>query len=221
MKRYLLTLVACAGICALQATEGGVWIWRDGANITGCWTLDPQAPTSLRSVAQLGTYDVWNSSWYLPGKYGTISFDAVTTNDVTVGVTTYNPWAAIPAGMNMYNVLTHEVNMYEIVLGGWGNTQCAIRCGTQTQPMKHTFRGLPSSVNSAPVSYKVIFYRGPGGKDVIAAFARNPDTQQWERLIVYRKLTFNEGPRWISFSSWDVNVFYSNIQISEATELPA
>lgn len=167
-------------------------------------------------------YNIWTKAWVLQGRYGTIAFSAQGHNDVTVGVTTVDPWTVTSEG-TFYSTLTSSSAMYEFVIGGGGNSWSGIRKGTQTDPVSFTSTGIPSSTRL--IDYQVVFYKNKRTqKDVISVYFYDPmgNTQgKWTKLMSYEDpICIPAEKRWFSFTAWNVPVRYTNIVATQSTVLP-
>jgi hypothetical protein len=205
---------------AVFGLNGNLFLTTDGTNVTSYLPLGTQPTQSLWSKVQYGAYLMWSDSWQFPEQYGTLTFKAVATNDIAVGISAIDPWNVLTSGIDLYVNLISPSNFYELVIGGWGNTQSAIRQGAQTEPVATVPSGIP--VQGVLVEYKVILYQDKkhNDRDTLAIFYLDPNTQIWTKLIEYHGSKFAVGPRWFSLSSWDTNIFYEGIEFSDSTKLP-
>lgn len=200
--------------------NGNVFLSIAGTNVTSYVPLGTQPTPSLWSKAEYGIYRMWSDSWQFPKEYGTFRFKAIASNDITIGISTINPWSVLTSGVNLYANLISSSNFYELVIGGWGNTQSVIRQGAQADPVATVPSGSPST--QVLVEYKVILYQDKkhNNRDTLAIFYLDPTSKIWVKLIDYHGSKFAVGPRWFSLSSWDSDVFYEDIKFLQSTKLP-
>ena len=222
----VLGAVLLAGSSLLLGNES-LWFSVDGGNVASTWKLGASLNQQFWPNGQYGSYLLWSDSWKLQGAYGTIAFRATAFNDITIGITKIDPFASTPDS-NYYDQLTNSSNMYEIIIGGWDNSQSVIRRGIQTEPVKAESVGIPKKHDSSlgedtPIEYRIIFYRDAqhNNDDTIAVFLRRPGDTLWRKILHYRDPSFiTASMRWFSVTNWDRIIFYNNIGVSESTTLP-
>lgn len=156
--------------------------------------------SGFSSYSQQGTYTSWNEKWKLPvaGKSAVI-FTAKARNDLHIA------FSDAPATLNP---------MYEIVIGGWGNTNCAIRRSSQG----------PSIVERAGA------VRKPGAADQYWAMV-DKDKKMISAgygsvvgqnvIIETFDANFLNNVCYVAFSSWDSPIEYSDVKTTSlaATEV--
>lgn len=151
----------------------------------------PDASNALTSRAEGGKYS-WRSSWKFPtaGK-ATVTFTANAKNDIHIAL------ATAPDTANA---------KIEIVGGGWGNTKSVVRNGAQSQVLLADFPGVKIANPGQAATYtlivdsdaKTIKLLGLSGE--ISYVAK--DSVKLDQL------------QYISFSSWDTPIIYSDIEIA-------
>lgn len=203
------------------------WFFTNGGNVSGIWSLGASLDECLFPGGQSRNYFLWSDAWVIPNTYGTISFTATAMNDISIGISATDPATASFSGDFYYNLIGSS-NLYEIVIGGAGNTQTEIRKGSQTEPLKTVAKGIPADINGLgvdlPIQYKIIFYRDTENRDIIAVYFLDPTPRTapiWKKIISYHDSSLIPAERrWFSFSSWDTIIFYSDISASDSTTLP-
>lgn len=209
---------------SLSCENENLFLFTNGTDVTNYWSFGTQATESLWSNTQFGAFLRWSSSWHFPGKYGTFTFKAATIDNISIGISTVNPWSVLSSGENLYTNLLKKKNFYGLFVGTWGSV--IYKGNFSEEYVKLTSRGLPLDHPTGLaiqmlIEYKIILYRNTKyDADALAVFCLNPNNQQWQKLIEYRRPEFSEGPRWFSLSSWDRNVNYTNIDFSTSTQLP-
>jgi ankyrin repeat protein len=152
---------------------------------------------SYKSNAQSGAYTQWSESWKLPipGK-GVLLFKANATNDIHVAISPL-PQMTDP--------------MYEIVLGGWGNTRSVIRKKSQGSDLAAQNKGFPFSGQLAP--YWVIV---DVDQHLVSA---GYGTEPGQNIIVnYNDEQFLKNAQYFSFSSWDHPIQIAEIEVRKRAE---
>lgn len=151
--------------------------------------------TSFTSDSEQGVYTSWDSVWHFeqPGT-GTVFFTAQAGQDIHIAISD-----------------TAETNdpMYEIVIGGWSNTQSAIRRVSQGDILKSSKKVIKDteaegtywvSLNAAKKTVSA-GYGTVAGKDII---------------IEWKDPKFLVKSSYFAFSSWDSLIEYSNISLAPA-----
>jgi len=149
--------------------------------------------TSFTSDSEQGAYTSWNPNWQFtqPGT-GVFFFSAKAGNDIHIAISE-----------------TAETSdpMYEIVIGGWGNSQSAIRRVSQGEVLKSSKKAIKDvesegtywvSINAAKNTISAGYGTVPG-KDIII---------EWKDPKFLVKSTY------FAFSSWDSLIEYSNISLA-------
>jgi hypothetical protein len=148
-----------------------------------------QGTTPYLSNAQMGTYSNWSSSWTLPSSVNqiTFSFTAQATNDIVIG---FSP--------------TMQTNnpMYEIVIGGWVNTQSVIRRQTLGTPVYTSSATITSPGN--PNNYTIVINNQTGTLTVTGA----------STTMQYTDPSFLSNIGYFCFTSWNTPITYSNISVT-------
>ncbi len=149
--------------------------------------------TSFISDSEQGVYTSWNSSWQFaqPGT-GTFFFTANAGNDIHIAIS---------------DTAATNDPMYEIVIGGWSNTQSAIRRVSQGDILKSSKKAI-KDVGTAGTYWVSIDaqkktvsagYGTVAGKDII---------------IEWKDPKFLVKSSYFAFSSWDSLIEYSNISLA-------
>jgi len=153
--------------------------------------------TSFKSESQGGIYTSWDSSWQFskPGT-GTFFFTAKAENDIHIA---------------MSDSAQTNVPMYEIVIGGWGNSQSVIRRQSQGEVLESSEKTIKDvkkegkywvSIN-AQKSTIAVGYGTAAGKDIILEW-QDPE--------------FLAASKYFALSSWDTVIAYSDISLSPANK---
>jgi hypothetical protein len=159
-----------------------------GINIA---TPGPAQAGTYESHSDHGGYYAWSDDWAMPsaGK-GVLLFKANAQNDITVAISP---------------VKQVTKPMYEIVLGGWGNSGSAFRRASQGGILAKRDLGFPSP--GVLADYWVLIDRDR--HLVSAGYGSQPGANV---LISYTDDQFIGGARYFSFSSWDHPVDYEEIR---------
>jgi len=144
------------------------------------------------SDEQNGLYTRWTNDWALPeAGTGAIIFRAYGTNDIHVAFS-FQQQTAKP--------------MYEFVVGGWGNSQSAIRRQSQGRLLATSNRTI-LDVGQAQWYWAAV---DAGTHRVAIGYGKHP----WHDVIVdFNDPNFISDVKYFSFSSWDKTVVYSDIEV--------
>lgn len=203
-------------------TVNGLNYSLSGMTITSYWGLKDISNQLECPGGMYGTYTTWSKLWTL-GKYGTITFSAIATNDIHVGVTVVNPWNVANADSSFYSNVVSSSNFYEFVIGGWGNGNSAIRKGHQAEPVVFVSGGIPNT--SRLIDYQIVFsHNKRKNKDMIRIYSWDPaapNQRKWTMIMQYEDPSLIQGEqRWFTFSSWDAYIWFTNIQATSSVLLP-
>ncbi len=149
------------------------------------------------SKGQLGAYTSWADKWQLPtaGK-AAVLFKASARNDIHI--------AFADAAKTMDP-------MYEIVIGGWDNTKCAIRRRSQGSPIHETAGAIRKPGLAA--DYWAMVDKDKG---VIAAGYGNVVGQNV--IIETRDANFLGNVRFFALSSWNTPIEYTDVRTADLAE---
>jgi hypothetical protein len=143
------------------------------------------------SRSENGNYSAWKELWKLPAPgNGVIIFKAKTSNDIHVAIS--------DAAMT-------KDPMYEIVIGGWGNTKSAIRRQSQGELMEETDKAIRKT--EAPQDYWICL---DGTKKTVSLGYGNIAGK--DKILEWKDPNYLNGARFVAFSSWDAVVSYSGIK---------
>lgn len=199
--------------------SGKLFLNTDGYDVYDFFRLGEETADFLWSNVEGGFYRMWNSSWKIPQKYGTIKFKAIANDNITIGISRINPWSVVKSCSNFYYELTNSENFYEIVIGGWDNNQSVIRQGAQNDPVTAVEQGIFNQ--NMLIEYMIVMrHNQKKNKDVLAVYFFHPINLQWQKIMSYNGSFFADGPRWFSFSSWENSIFYTDLFASTETILP-
>ena len=167
----------------------------------------PSSPADPYAIGgQKGSY-AWNTNWALPNEgRGALLFRAAAKNDIHVG------FSDKPETRSA---------IYEVVIGGWGNTKSACRRSAQGAAFAENATTIPGGLGSRPLVSAV----GVGGTtEWWVSVDRNAKAIRVGRGAVVgqqvalecRDPSFLTNVRYFSFSSWDSPIKYSEIRTIEA-----
>ena len=148
-----------------------------------------------------GSYQ-WENVFELgsPGN-GTVTFEAKATNDIHVCFSEYK---------------ADNSPLYEIVIGGWGNTQSVIRKGRQSPHNGHVRINRSQNPNAMASAnewstYWVTIKQGliQVGKGAVSGQNEFLRWQDQDPLL---------SLKWVCFSSWDTPIEYRKINIQSETQ---
>ncbi len=191
-----LALVSILGTTAGCAANAGSADYSDdeasiGTSHDALTDVQASSPNSLNIPGMYAKYD-WSNNWRLPTPgTGVLTFTAQAQNDVALAISP-------TAGMSD--------PMYEIVIGGWGNSQSVIRRKTLGTPVVTVAEGLttPGGQNRLWVSIDsntktIRVGRGEPGQGV---------------FMSYTDADFVSAAQYVNFTSWNNPVSLSNISVS-------
>ncbi|MBX7151712.1 DUF3421 domain-containing protein [bacterium] len=143
------------------------------------------------SKGQQGQYTSWSEKWQLPvpGK-SAILFKAAAKNDIHIAIS--DAMATIDP-------------MYEIVIGGWGNTKSVIRRNAQGQSIQEAAGAVRKP--SVADDYWVMVDKDKG--TISAGYG----TTAGQNVIIETKdYYFLSSVKYFAVSSWDTPIEYSNVR---------
>ncbi len=148
------------------------------------------APTKFKSTGQKGSYTSWVEKWELPtaGKSAVV-FTAVAANDIHIAFSgaakTLDP-------------------MYEIVIGGWGNTKTAVRRKSQGPGIAEKLGGI----RKPGVADQYWMMVDKDTKTISAGFG--PYVGQ-NVVIETKDPNFLSNVKYVAFSSWNTPIEFWDV----------
>jgi len=159
----------------------------------GTGTGTDTVPASFRPRGDHGNYVDWRPEWTLPSTGdATLHFRAKGRNDIHVALSP-SRHVATP--------------MYEIVIGGWGNSRSVIRRSAQEREIAASNRRI-----SSPGQWGDYWVRLERSTQTVSAGTGATPGQNV--LIAYRDPALIDNAVHVSFSQWDTPVEYSNVTVS-------
>jgi hypothetical protein len=142
------------------------------------------------SNGQYGTYTNWSEAWKMPSSSGALVFKAIANNDIHVAFS---------------NVQGISNPMYEIVIGGWGNTSSVIRRASQGMAFAMDARGM-----STPGQQGYFWVTKNAATSTIAfGEGKNPGVNP---ITIWTDPYFLADAGYFSFSSWNSPIYFSDVQ---------
>jgi hypothetical protein len=133
--------------------------------------------------AQFGKYLTWRPNWNIAEKgVRTIKFDAQANNDIHVSFS---------------NSLGTTVPMYEIVIGGWGNTKSVVRRQSQGSELCSVNRGLHSPNTRSSFTFTLDDIQG-----------RIIVTENDNVILNCLDPNFIQNLKYYDFSTWNTPISY-------------
>lgn len=161
--------------------------------VLGAAPTPPPSPSSFRPRGRNGAYLDWRAAWRLhPTGDTALLFRARARSDIHVGL---SPTMHV------------TTPMYEIVIGGWGNSRSVLRRKPQ---------GAAVATSNARIAH-------PGQWDDYYIRLERSTRTVWvgrgskvgqEVLLRYQDPAFLDGAVYFSFSEWDMPVEYSNLRLT-------
>ncbi|KAG0575948.1 hypothetical protein KC19_5G042800 [Ceratodon purpureus] len=159
---------------------------------------EQQAPWTIPPLD--GKY-TWTNWWRLPrAGEGIVSFTAEGSNDVHVAISTSSET---------------RVPMYEIVIGGWGNGTSVVR--RRAQGLNLTFVATVGVIN--PKTPNQLWVSIDKRTSIIQIGQGEPSNQ--DILTQYLDPYFISEARYVSFTTWDTPITYSNVVVTEVEHIQA
>lgn len=147
--------------------------------------------TAYSSQSQQGNYTSWSEQWQLPvpGK-SAIFFKASAKNDIHIGLS---------------DAMMTKDPMYEIVIGGWGNTKSVIRRNAQGQAIKES----AVAVRKPGVADDYWVMVDKDKKTISAGYG----TVAGKNVIIEANdYYFLSNVSYFAFSSWNTPIEYSDVR---------
>jgi hypothetical protein len=139
-----------------------------------------------------GVYN-WDHHFELPQQgQGLVLFTANCSNDVHVAIS--------PQAQSMDP-------MYELVIGGWGNTASVARRSAQGTDLCR----VPVGLNKLRLENDLWISIDKTTRLLRVGHGKEPSLESM--FLVYKDLQFLTEARYVCFSSWDVPVTYSNVMV--------
>jgi hypothetical protein len=158
----------------------------------GAWTIDALAKQKAGFVSnsEQGAYTSWDAGWkFAKAGTGTFIFKAKASNDIHVALS---------------DAAQTKDPMYEIVIGGWGNSRSVIRRKSQGPELASEDKGIANPEQAAFYWVKV----DAAAKNISAGYGKKPGEN---KIIEYTDPNFLGAVQYYAFSSWDSIIEYSEV----------
>ena len=123
---------------------------------------------------------------------------------------------AAKASTNVYVAISSKAEtmdpMYEVVIGGWGNTKSGIRRRSQGELVCSVNEGLHNAHNEENVSHH--FWVSLDKDTQLIQIGRGSQANLESVLCMYKDPTYLSEAMYVAFSSWDTPITYSSISVS-------